>query len=342
MSASEITATKWTPTPAQRTMLETLSEAVKQYKTQAEFVRRHWPRSASHLSQVLDALDPARESYMDRTSPAQREQTMAEIAAVLDELPRRRRMEAKEHELEILRTSKLRATEQAIREAADKPGEERLVVVLAPTGGGKTMIANNLASRMNARRVQVRECWRHSGTGYVPLLDICAAVGVRIKRRSRSDIAGIQDELLTYCTGRRMVVVFDEGEHFGRSSLNLLKLLLNETRIVPVILCIPGEYDRWLDYWEHETLQIRRRTHAIIEQGAISEADCRLFVPEEALADPDKGLEFLAREVSAFGHFSLLARVARLLAETRRAKQEDLVDLLAKARKQMLPDRARK
>lgn len=340
----EIQDTRWQPNKDQRAVLEALKAEADLEKTQSEFVKKFWtigtPSLYAQIIGVLDGprLNDKRElvlSYFDKVSDARRTELFAEIEMLLEEIPRQRAAALRIREIKIHKTTKLRAVETAVRECGEKFGPERLVVVLAPTGGGKTIIANYLADKFNARFVEVRDVWRDSKSGFVPLLDICRAVGLRVKKKSACNIAAIQDDLIKVCSDRKIVLCFDEGEHFGRAALNLLKLLLNKTRIVPVIFCVTGEFENWPDYWENEAAQIARRTHAMVELSVIEAADAAQFFPEKQFEKPKEALELLTKAASEFGHFSLINRVAGKLEGLECALLEDVKNALAAARRQM-------
>ena len=340
---TQINDTRWQPTPELKAILNGLLAEQAQEKSEADFVRKFLPFGASQWSQITGVLRPARLnekgelvlSYFDKVQGEKREELIAQLAAVLEEIPRQRSISARVKEIKIFKTTKLRAIEQAVREANEKFGPERLVVGLAPTGGGKTIICNYLAEHFNARFVEVRDVWRESKTGLIPLLDICRAVGYRPKKINAINIATVQDGLIKFCEERKIVLCFDEGEHFGKAALNLLKLLLNKTRIVPVIFCVTSEYELWLDYWPNEAAQIARRCHAIIELSNVEPADAKLFFPADAFEKPEQ-LEFLCRAASQFGHFSLVARVAARLEGITRADHAEVDKAITSAKKQML------
>ena len=334
-------ATKWQPNEDQLRILKGLQAEAAQEKTVVEFARKFLPFGRSMFDQIMDALDPKRSvCYFDNVSAERTGQLFSELTRILEEIPLKRAVQARIREIKIIETSKIVALRQAIREAGEKTGPERLIVNVGPTGGGKTMTCNWLMENFSARFVEVRDIWRDSKTGFVPLVDICRAVGLR--GNTGNNMAAMQDDLIRYAEDRKMILCFDEGEHFGRASLNLLKLLLNRTRIVPVLFCVPGEYDKWAQWFPNESSQIARRTHAIIDNTIIAPADARLFFPKNQFADPDQALDLLSREASRFGHYSLIKRVADKLDGVAQATSagdgSDLVKAIKAAKRQMLRD----
>lgn len=330
--------TKWQPNEEQRAILNALLEESKKEKTTVDFAKKFLPFGRSLFDQIMDVLDPRAEkdrpeSYFDKVTPERRAALMAELESILEEIPGKRIQLSRIHETKIFVTSKISAIETAVKECAVKPGPERIVLCPAPTGGGKTMTCNYLADKVSARMVEVRSAWRRSATGYVPLIDICKAIGVRTGKSP--NFVKMQDDVVKFCNDRRIVLCFDEGEHFGKESLNLLKFLLNKTTIVVVLFVVPTEYDKWFDWFPNEAGQIARRVHAIVETSVLSAADVALFFPKEQFHDAKEALALIAREASRFGHFSLVKRVAGALENVSRAEDSDVRKALEKAQRQM-------
>ena len=331
--------TKWQPSEDQRTLLLALQGECAKEETVVAFARKFLPFTRSKFDQIMDVFNNTADdngnviqSYFDRVSDSVRERTFEELQFILDEIPLKRLQLSRINSVKIYPTSKILALEQAIREAKAVPGAERLVVNLGPTGSGKTIACNYLAKKVNARFVEVRDIWRHSTRGNVPLHDICKGVGMRSFSKH---VAKCQDELVEFCGEQNIVIVFDEGEHFGKAALNLLKFLLNKTRLVPVIFSVPEEYDKWFNYYPNEAGQIARRTRAIIDSSVIDMRDVALFFPEDKFAKREGALELLAREASRFGHYSLVNRVVEKLEGVQGATTEDLRNAIEAAHRQM-------
>jgi hypothetical protein len=325
---------KWQPDAEQREILLALLEESKREKTVVDFARKFLPFGRSKFDQIMDVFDDnLKQSYFDKVSETVRAELIDELQNILEDIPLKRLQLSRVTECDIIVTSRLRALEAAVREASAKPGPERLVVNLGPTGGGKTFACNYLAEKVSARFVEVRDIWRDSKSGFVPLMDICKGLGVRVGKGN--NIAGTQDKLIKFCDERKIVICFDEGEHFGRAALNLLKLLLNKTRIVPVIFVVPGEYDKWFTWFENEANQIARRTHAIVDSSIIEAKDAGLFFPKDQFAKEDEALQTITRDANLFGHYSLIRRAAKELDGVTRAQAGDVSKALATAKRQM-------
>jgi hypothetical protein len=337
---------KWKPNEAQKEVLMGLLQESDKEKTIVDFAKKFLPFGRSKFDQIMDVFDAARpQSYFDKVSDEVKVELIEELATILERIPMKRLQLARVTEIKIHKTSKIEALEAAINEASSKDGPERLIIQLGPTGAGKTITSNYLASAVSARFVEVRDVWRRSESGIVPLTDICRALDVRVAKY-RNRVADMQDGLIKFCEERRVVLCFDEGEHFGKSALNLLKLLLNKTKLVPVIHVVPGEYEKWFTYFPNEADQIARRTHAIVDCSIIDPVDAALFFPADQFEKRTEALEVICREANSFGHYSLINRVAgelRGIVKAKLGEAGDVATALARAKRQMkTPPRSNK
>lgn len=329
-------AATWTPTADQRNVIEEFAGMVEKEKSQAEFCRLYLPYGENKLGQILRVLDSGdpdyKGSYFDR---------VADPAAVVDEIrddikriTDAEYREAAGEDARILPITALKAVLKAVKECRGKSGPERLVKFISPSGGGKSIVCRRLEKEYGARVVEARDGWQTSY--YTFLTDICRALRVRINSETSPSV--IETTLIESVKNKSLVLVIDEGEFFGRRSLNGLKLLLNKTRLAVVICAIPRAHDKWNQYYPDEALQISRRTHAIIEQAAIKPDDAGLFFPANQFKDREKALAYAAGEASAFGHFSYLNRLAAQLAEDPAASADTVKKSCDIVRRQMLRD----
>ncbi|MEI8288804.1 MAG: AAA family ATPase [Verrucomicrobiota bacterium] len=341
---TQINDTRWKPTPQLIEIITGLLEEQAKEKSEADFVKKFLPFGPSQWSQIHSVVKPARLndkgelvlSYFDKIKDESRAELITQLEGTLNEIPLKRAAASRIKEVSVLQTTKIRAIDLAVRECHEKPGPERIIILRAPTGGGKTMTCNWLADKKSARVVEVRGSWRRSTTGYVPLIDIARAIGVRISKGVTS-CPRIEDDIVKFCAERNIVLCFDEGEHFGVEALKLLKFLTNKTRLVCVLCIVPSEHDKWLDWWPNEASQIARRCHAIFELSKIEEADAALFFPDRhQFANRQVELEYIIREASTFGHFSLLKRVADKLDGIAGATHADVEKAVKAAQRQMI------
>jgi hypothetical protein len=329
---------KWKPDDAWRDLLLGLRAEQEKEATVIAFARKFLIPVCSRekYDLIMDVFDDkVQQSYFDKVSPSVIEKLYTDLKFLLDEIPLKRGRLQRLNEVKIMFTKRIEAVANAVRLAKQATGAERQIVVLAPTRGGKTVTANYLQKEMKARFVEVRDVWRHSHRGKEVLADICKGVGMMTWSKR---IAKAQDELVAFLGDRDIVVCFDEAEYFGAAALNLLKLLLNKTRIIPVLLLVPEEYDKWFETesMKSAAYQNRGRTLALIDGTIVDPEDVALFFPEDQFAKRKDALELLATAASRFGHFSLVKRVAEQLIGVPNASMDAVKDAIKVANRQMI------
>jgi hypothetical protein len=148
----------------------------------------------------------------------------------------------------------------------------RLVIALADTGGGKTMIARSIARDFPSRvaSVEATESWRNSYLAGIA--GIAAVCGIE-KLPNNSRLA--EEKLFEELNARPRIIVIDEGNYFGSSCLNLVKAILNKTRSIVVILAMPVFWNFICNKARQEARQIRNRTAALLEFGKLRASDVR-------------------------------------------------------------------
>lgn len=148
----------------------------------------------------------------------------------------------------------------------------RVVIVLADTGGGKTIIANSIKRDFAARTaiVEASETWRKSYLAGVQ--DIARACGIAAPSENTRRA---QEELITLLQKPRIIVI-DEGNYFGSACMNLVKAIVNKTQSIVVILAMPTLWQTLTKKSNQEARQLRNRAAAILEFGKVKKADVRL------------------------------------------------------------------
>ncbi|MDE2098206.1 MAG: AAA family ATPase [Patescibacteria group bacterium] len=305
--------------------MEGLRAECEKEKTIEAFARQFLPFGSSQFSQIMAALDDNRDScYFDNI--ADRNGKMDELAELLTRIQLLRASSSiADPDTKLVALDQFRAIDRAVQEAKPARGPERLIKYLAPTGGGKTYLAKYLlAQKNNLRVVESRDAWRRSY--YTFLSDICRACKVTLAGENRP--SAIEDLLIPALCAKEdyqsIVLCIDEGEFFGREALNGLKLLLNKTRVVPVICAIPEAHEKWNRYFPMEADQIARRTRGVFELSVISVNDCAKFFPEKQFKDAKVSISYIAEKASMFGAYSLIRRVFRNLSAVTHAAQDDV------------------
>jgi hypothetical protein len=82
------------------------------------------------------------------------------------------------------------------------------------------------------------------------------------------------DQLLRPAAGGgRRILVIDQAGFLAREELGYIKLLINLTPVVLVLVTTPEAYRHWAQQWPAEACQINRRTHRVLERRLIVRDD---------------------------------------------------------------------
>lgn len=295
---------RWMPNDAQYKVLEKLKHLRDEHKSAVAFCQAYLPFGASKLSRILDALEPtARQSYFDMIkNPEVLIASLERVVSNIESMPASARPKTNG----VHRLKKVRAVIQAVRDCWEINKPRRLIKYLAPTGGGKSMLCDALVEEFHAKVVEVTEDWRKKRS--VILKAICIGVGCRIE--NENDPAQIEEDLVRFANERKIVLVLDECESFGRIAINTVKLLLNKSKMIIVICSIRRAHDRWNMYYSHEADQLARRTKCIVELRDLDPEDVAMFFQKGTFSDARTSLEIIALKGSLFGHFELVQSVA--------------------------------
>jgi MoxR-like ATPase len=206
--------------------------------------------------------------------------------------------------------------------------QERAVVLLAPTGGGKTTLARELKKRLGrAVIVSAHESWRESY--FAVLSSILQALGERVPHNARKAEAA----LLAHLTESKVTLIFDEQDFFGRSALNLIRQILNETRAAVVMHMLPQTWDRIVRDGGEYAAQFCRRCCVVTKAPALTDKEALPFLreslPDAPEADLREAAKVLAREANIFGSISLLSSVAESLSRLKPEAGQSLAQLAA-------------
>jgi type II secretory pathway predicted ATPase ExeA len=192
----------------------------------------------------------------------------------------------------------------AITIAKTVANENRLIVFLAPTGGGKSELCRQLAAAKSASIVEARESWRDSY--YASCADVCTEIGVRGKATSKREA---ELKLLGALKTRDHLLALDEGAtSFGNHTANMVKLILNQTRTIVLLCGTPELVARMMR--TAEGMQLMRRCLATIHGERLTAKEAKAFLPYRVA---DGGLDLVVRAANEFGMFDLVSRVAEYL-----------------------------
>ena len=194
--------------------------------------------------------------------------------------------------------------------------QNRLVVYLSPSGGGKTTLARKLSDTYPGAAVTIEatESWRNS---YFNSLEAVAeALGLKKVNQTR----GLECSVIEHLRATTRVIVVDEAHYCGVEALNMLKMLLNKTGARIVVCAIPELWQRMEKSAYQEVLQLRRRTAAKIIVIEVSRADARAFlnarIPDfSSIGTAEK--DAIALVVTAANRFGLFDTLQRICSEVR-------------------------
>lgn len=210
------------------------------------------------------------------------------------------------------------AQQQAVIDAVTtcllKPSDDqnRFVAYLAPTGGGKTALGRELKVMHDAIYVEASETWRTSY--FAALVAIGRAAGCNVSELLKGTRSAEAAVITRFCANRRVLLI-DEGEYFGARTINLLKLLLNQTPTVVVVLAIPELFARWNSAAWAEAAQITRRAEAIVRLDHVMPDEVALLLSTRvAVSEPGRVAGMIAKAANEFGAYDLVTRVIAQLS----------------------------
>ena len=207
------------------------------------------------------------------------------------------------------RTTLARGVLAALAAAREGLDDRRVVVVLAPTGGGKTAIRDYLSTR-GAVCLEGRQAWRSSYRAFC--LDVARAAGRKLPPSMPE--YRIEDEMLGALRTKPRVIYIDEANTMSAQCANAIKLLVNETECSVVIAAIPELWDRFLAGSVQEAAQLVNRCQPILRAPKISPADVKLFVGDKTAGVPC-AVQKIAAAANAFGGFRTVLAIDAALEE---------------------------
>ena len=224
------------------------------------------------------------------------------------------------------RTTLARGVLAALSAAREGLDDRRVVVVLAPTGGGKTAIRDYLATR-NAVCLEGRQAWRSSYRAFC--LDVAKAAGRKLSPTLPE--YRIEEEMLGALRAKPRVLYVDEANTMSAQCANAIKMIVNETECSVVIAAIPELWDRFLAGSVQEAAQLVNRCQPILRAPKVSVADVKLFLSPKTAAVPNAA-QRIAAAANAFGGFRTVLAVDAELSESDRPGEEELETALARQR----------
>jgi hypothetical protein len=199
----------------------------------------------------------------------------------------------------------------AIKKALDTKDENRLVIFLAKEGGGKDALCRQLKKIFNADILEATESWRKSYTA--GCADVCQCIKVKGTWKSTRET---EKQMLLALNKNRHILVINEGNSFGPHTLNMIKLILNQTNSVVAIFAIPGIFDRMKHKSWFESSQVIRRAVAVIEAPDIEPDHVAPFLAEFNMnGSREPACMAIAAAANSFGRYNMIKRIVQILRD---------------------------
>ena len=233
---------------------------------------------------------------------------------------------AAKYSQEFVRTQLAKAAIAAINRARAGVENRRVVVVLAPTGGGKTALAKYLKGK-GAVCVEGRQAWRTSYKAFCS--DVARAVG-RNAPSSWQEYR-VEEEMVKALSAKDGLLFIDEANTMSAACANAVKYIVNRTGYTVVIAAIPSLWDKFLSGNRDEVLQLVNRCQPILRAPAIGPADVKLFVSPKTAAVPG-AIAKIAAAANTFGGYRTVQAIDAALAECDAPGADDLEAALKRQR----------
>lgn len=214
----------------------------------------------------------------------------------------------------VIELQHIRAVVSAVKGCFGAP-QNRLVVFLAPSGGGKTTLLRKLSETYRSAAVcgEASETWRNSYFNCAA--DIAQWLGID---EEFSNPRQVENAVIDNLLETPRVLCIDEGNYLGAAAMNFIKLILNRTQTRVVLIAIPELWTRMVEKAAKEAEQLRRRTHAKVVVTEVPLSDARKFVAAKLASYDPKApdeKEIIAAIVAAANRFGLFDTVARICTE---------------------------
>jgi protein-tyrosine-phosphatase len=302
---------------------EAVSEAEGKQLSDADFAKRYLPFSSTTFSRIKSVDDPYTGSVENMEAKvAQAEEDVASRLASV-------RLNA-QSERGFVQTTLARAVQASIKKARDSR-LRRVVVALAPTGGGKSEIGKMLATKGNIY-IEGRQSWRKSYKAFCS--DIARAAGRPMKKKDYCE-HDAEERMIQALQSHDYVLYIDEANTLSAESVNAIKLIVNVTNSVVVIAAIPGLWDLMAANAEEEFAQLANRCQPILRSKGVSDSDVKPFLSCTGLsaAEVDKCLCTVVESANEFGALLTVKALVDELKQCDRPTSEEVMTFVKFHRK---------
>lgn len=214
----------------------------------------------------------------------------------------------------------------AHRRALDDGDQCRIVVALAPTGAGKTTIANHLTRRHSAVFVEGRQSWRTSYKAFC--LDVAAAAGKSLTQY-RTDERSAENALIDALGTKHGTLVIDEANTQSGAVANALKMIINRTNYTVVIFAVPEHWDDFAARNTNEVKQVINRCQAVLRFDTIPERDVDAFLSASFKDNRKQCCKLIANAANEFGAYKAVKRICDMVNKIDNATTEDVAKAIS-------------
>ncbi len=192
---------------------------------------------------------------------------------------------------------------------AERGGENKLVIYVAPSGGGKTRAALQLTREgFKARMVTARPSWSRSYFPALLAIARCLDMGddYRVAHHVERDVLKAMEP-----RSERGVLIINEFEMVCKPMQDFLRSILNETSWAILILITPEGYRKLLRRGGGGIEQLMRRCEAVIESSEVTGPQVQAFFEQHWPLTPELKTAALevAQEAQRFGGFDCICCV---------------------------------
>jgi hypothetical protein len=248
---------------------------------------------------------------------ADHSRVLAKLSAALDDILDEIAITSGSTETPILPLSHITRTRKALN-IAFAEDRNRLVICLTDTGGGKTSIAKSIQRDFPARAaaVEASEPWRNSYLAGIHAIGEKIGIQEDLRNNARRDEKTLIDEL----SANPRIITIDEGNYFGHATLNLVKLILNNSRSIVVIFAMPVFWNYITRASFHEARQLRNRAAGILKFEVLKPSDVKLVLENKVpgwstLQDPDRAIRLVCDAGNQFGLWNTVFPAAKFIAQ---------------------------
>jgi hypothetical protein len=272
----------------------------------AQFAK-HLPIHATNWKRVKDGDYGA----------ADHSRVLDKLSAALDDMLDEIAITSGTQESNILPLSHITRTRRALNIAFGED-RNRLVICLTDTGGGKTSIAKSIQRDFPTRTatVEASEPWRNSYLAGIHAIGEKIGISDDLRNNARRDEKTLIDEL----SANPRIITIDEGNYFGHATLNLVKLILNNSRSIVVILAMPVFWNYITRSSFHEARQLRNRAAGILRFDTLNPSDVKIVLESQVpgwstLQEPDRAIRLVCDAGNQFGLWNTVFPASKFIAQ---------------------------